>query len=127
MANNCEAFQELAAAAALGGLASLTAAERRTLAEHLSACGDCRSLYREMVETADRIPLTVSPIAPPVELRQRVLAAVAAEASASHPSRPARTAGARPATGKTAMAIRPLAAAAMVLALAAGGAWGAVT
>lgn len=57
-----------------GALDALPAEERAGFVEHLAACGTCAAEYAEFLETAARLAGAVA-VAPPAELRSRVLAA----------------------------------------------------
>jgi anti-sigma-K factor RskA len=69
-------FESLALLDAAG---ALTPEEQQALAGHLATCSDCKSLHAEMQETAAAFALQLDPVAPPDEMRARVLAAVTPE------------------------------------------------
>lgn len=47
--------------------------ERRALEAHVEVCADCRAELRELREAAAALALAVDPVAPPAELRARLL------------------------------------------------------
>ncbi|MDT5293150.1 MAG: hypothetical protein QOJ76_30 [Acidobacteriota bacterium] len=65
-----EDYKELLALEAVG---ALEAGERRSLAEHLPSCAECRAELRELSDTVSALAYTVAPVAPPAALRARVL------------------------------------------------------
>lgn len=76
---DCREFEELAGAYSLGATSDT---ERRYVQAHLATCSDCSLLLRELQEVTDLLPLTVPQIEPSPTLRQRVMAAVEADAQA---------------------------------------------
>ena len=101
-------FFEDVAAYVLGALDADEAAELRV---HLEGCARCRAEAARLGAVTEALGRAVPPLAAPPELRRRVLDAVAAEAPARAPVRRARP---------SLLGRRPLAAAAVALALAAG-------
>jgi anti-sigma-K factor RskA len=78
MANDPHAdIRELSGAAAVR---ALTPNEAARVSEHLRTCASCRAAYAELRTVADLLLRAPEPVAPPPELKTRVLAAVAAEA-----------------------------------------------
>ncbi len=71
----CEEYRAPLAAYALGER-ELDAAAR----EHLETCAECQRAYREYAAVAQTLPFTAPEASPPPELRDRIIAAVAAEA-----------------------------------------------
>lgn len=76
-------YRELLAAHALGGLEP---AEARALEGHLEGCDECRAELGALRETAGSLALTVDPVAPPAELRARVLEGVRAQRTKPFPA-----------------------------------------
>lgn len=94
------AFLDDLPAYALGGLTPL---ERARLEEHLAAgCEICELELPAWNAAAERLPLGVTPIDPPAELKARLMARIATEA----PSRPPAAAGVAP--GVTAVNVTPI-------------------
>lgn len=73
-----EEFEELVAAYSLSALG---AEERAALEQHLAACDRCAGRLAEMRALASALPLAADELEPPSGLKERVLAAVSAEAS----------------------------------------------
>jgi anti-sigma-K factor RskA len=72
-----EEFESLAALDAVG---AATEAESRELASHLEECPSCRSTHDDYAEAAALMMTSeIEPVAPPKEIRQRVLSHVAKE------------------------------------------------
>jgi anti-sigma-K factor RskA len=69
-------------------LGQLAEDERRAVDVHLAACASCAREVRELNDVLATLGQTVPPVAPPAALRQRVLAAAAAE-----PQDPVRVVG----------------------------------
>ncbi|MCA1816791.1 MAG: anti-sigma factor [Acidobacteria bacterium] len=65
-------------ALALAALDSADEAELRALDAHLASCGECRAELRALRDTAAALALAAPPLAPPPELRARLLAALKA-------------------------------------------------
>lgn len=61
-------------ALALDALGALDESELSALSAHLEACPECRSEREEMLAAAASLAHTVPPVAPPEELRARILA-----------------------------------------------------
>src|SRR5687768_8530891 len=70
-----EDYRELLALEAAG---ALEPEEARSLAEHLSACAECRRELAELRDTAASLLYTLTPVAPPARLRTSVLEQVRA-------------------------------------------------
>ncbi|MGI8912945.1 MAG: anti-sigma factor domain-containing protein [Chloroflexota bacterium] len=81
-----ETAQEQLAAYALNALLE---AERPALEDHLRTCDECRRDLRPILQVVAVLPLAVEPVAPPLTLRRRILAVVAAEAAKRRSQRPA--------------------------------------
>jgi anti-sigma-K factor RskA len=75
-----EDYRELLAAHAL---TALDAADARALDAHLESCAECRAELSEWLEVSALIALDAEPVAPSAQLRDRILANVAAEARAN--------------------------------------------
>jgi anti-sigma-K factor RskA len=71
-----EDYKALLAAKAL---TALDVEDARALDSHLESCADCRSEVSEWEATAALLALDATPIEPPAELRERILASVHAE------------------------------------------------
>jgi hypothetical protein len=102
-------------------LGALDEREAALLEHHLDGCERCREQLRWLQPAVDTIPASVEQIAPPPELRERLLATVRAEAAAEGEERtetPARRRFRLPLFG--AVGLRPALAAGAVLLLAAG-------
>lgn len=63
-------------------LGALDARERQSVDEHLAGCAECRALLAEEARAFDAIGRSVDLVAPPPELRDRVLRAAASSAGA---------------------------------------------
>ncbi len=70
---NCEEFNEISGAFSLGGITPTERAEARA---HLQNCENCTKLWLEQRAIVDLLPLTVSQIDPPEELKERLLARI---------------------------------------------------
>jgi cell division protein FtsB len=66
-----EQSQEIAALDAIG---AATPAEERDLREHLGACGECRRVRDEYAEAVTLLARGLDPVAPPADLRERLVA-----------------------------------------------------
>jgi anti-sigma-K factor RskA len=62
-------------------LGALPDDEHRRFAEHLETCDICRREVAELQMVADTLPLVAPQIAPPPELKERIMSAVRAEAA----------------------------------------------
>ncbi len=96
-----ERYEEMACAYVLG---ALEGEDARAFEAHVAAgCAECRTLYPQLVATAQALALSAEPVAPPEGLRARILAAagVAGESSV------ARATGVAGATGAARPAPRP--------------------
>jgi hypothetical protein len=87
--------EELAADVVGRALHALEPDEEDRVAEHLRECIACRSLLSETHETMAALAHAVPPVEPPAALRERILAAAAAEPLPPSPAR------ARPGRGRT--------------------------
>jgi len=110
-----EQVDELIAAFALGAVDD---AEATLVRRHLPECGECQATLVRMTEVVAVLPLSLEEVAPPAELKDRVLAHVAGRAVA--PLAPANHAQ-EPTTGKLLFLRRiptwaPVAAAAVLVA-----------
>lgn len=74
----CEEADVLAAALSVG---SIDVGDEAALQAHLAGCADCRRVAGEYMAAAASLPLALDPVAPPAELRGRVMRAVYAEAA----------------------------------------------
>jgi anti-sigma-K factor RskA len=108
-------------------LGSLEADEAAALESHLESCERCRDELRWLQPAIDVLPETVAPLAPPPELRERLLADVradvASEKAAAAPAAERRPAPAPLAARLRAFFLRPavaLTAIALVAAVAGG-------
>jgi len=103
-------------------LGSLPGEERASFERHLATCSACRRDVGELQVVADALPLAAEQVAPPPELKDRIMAVVRAEAPAAEPvPRRARA----PWWRRINLRLTPLAAAAaavLLLAIGAGGA-----
>jgi anti-sigma-K factor RskA len=73
---NCQEFEELSAAYALG---AVTPEEQQAARAHLATCPKCSRLAGQLRSVVDLLPLSVAQVSPPAALRDRVLAAVQQE------------------------------------------------
>ena len=71
-------YRDSLAAFALGALPE---DERSQLERHMATCHDCRREADELALVVDELPQTTESVAPPPELRSRIMAVVEAEAS----------------------------------------------
>ena len=62
-------------------LGALPEDEERRFAAHLETCDVCRAEVAELQTVADTLPLAAPQVAPPPELKQRIMSAVRAEAA----------------------------------------------
>ena len=93
--------------------------EHERFEAHLATCEDCRREVAELQVAADTLPLAAVQVAPPPELRDRIMAIVrseaellnAAEARADEPRRDAGRQARRGAGGAGRLSLRPLPAA----------------
>ncbi len=81
----CTEIEELSGAYVLD---AVTPEEREAVEAHIAQCPDCVKLIGEMQATLDLLPLSVSQVAPPPQLKGRILAAVQASATASSQTTP---------------------------------------
>jgi anti-sigma-K factor RskA len=77
--------------AALDAIGAATADEVRVLAEHLSSCLTCRRARDEFSEAATLLALDLEPVAPPADVRERVLGTVAEDDFEDTPQSRGRT------------------------------------
>lgn len=68
--------EEFDSIAALDAIGAATADEERRLREHLATCADCRAARDEYGEAAALLARQVEPVAPPSDVRDRILQAV---------------------------------------------------
>jgi len=73
--------QEYESIAALDAIGAATADEANALRGHLSECIPCRRARDQYDEAATMIALSLDPVAPPAEVRERVIAAQGGEAA----------------------------------------------
>ncbi|GAC1392300.1 MAG: hypothetical protein NVSMB38_15360 [Ktedonobacteraceae bacterium] len=79
----CTELEELAGAYVLD---AVTPEERQATEVHLAKCPHCIQLIKEMRATVELLPFSVSQVAPPPQLKGRILSAVQATATASSQS-----------------------------------------
>jgi len=84
--SHADRFREDAAAWVLGALPD---DEARAFAAHLDGCPACRAEVEELRGAADALPTLVPSVAPPPELRDRIMAVVEAEAEVLRAAGPA--------------------------------------
>jgi anti-sigma factor RsiW len=70
-------------------LGALSDAERREFEAHMSTCAHCREDIASLRTVADALPLAVPPVAPPPQLRDRLMETVRAEAEVLSAAGPA--------------------------------------
>lgn len=68
--------EEFESIAALDAIGAATADEERRLREHLDSCAGCRAAREEFGEAAALLARQVEPVAPPPDVRARILEAV---------------------------------------------------
>jgi anti-sigma-K factor RskA len=71
--------EELKELLAAFGLEGLDREEARLIEEHLEGCAECRGELERLRDTAGLLALAVDPVAPPREVRERLLARVVGE------------------------------------------------
>jgi len=76
----CTEIEELSGAYVLD---AVTPEERMAIEAHIAHCPHCVQLIKELRATVDLLPLSVSQVAPPPQLKGRILSAVQAVATAS--------------------------------------------
>src|SRR2546423_284924 len=64
---------EIEAIAALDALGAATADEARSMSAHVATCESCRRARDEYAEAATVLALSLDPVAPPDDLRERVV------------------------------------------------------
>ena len=105
-------------------LGSVEPEEAERIRRHLPGCESCSAIVRRLERAVAAIPLTVEPLTPSTELRDRILTAAAAQAQSPDIPRPqARFRRPGRLTGRTwrrAGVLRPATAAAAVVAFALG-------
>jgi anti-sigma-K factor RskA len=74
---DCQEFQELSGAYALGATSQ---EERREAEEHLSQCATCLEVLQELQKAVDYLPFAVPPIEPSASVKTRLFATIQAEA-----------------------------------------------
>jgi anti-sigma-K factor RskA len=72
--------------AALDAIGAATAEEERALNEHLSSCVSCRRARDEFAEAAALLARDLEPVAPPVDVRERVIGELDEELDDEHVS-----------------------------------------
>ena len=77
-------------------LGALPEDDRERFSAHLAECEACRREVAELQMVADTLPLAAPQVAPPPELKDRIMAIVRAEAYARQATHPAVDAPARP-------------------------------
>jgi anti-sigma-K factor RskA len=87
MINEHDALRDAAGAWVLG---ALDEDEAYGFAAHLEVCASCRDEVTRLRGAADALPLTAPSVAPPPELKSRLMAIVESEAAAADPA-PERT------------------------------------
>lgn len=108
-------------------LGALPEPERAQFEAHLASCLQCREDVAHLRVVADVLPLAVPPVAPPPQLRERLLQTVRAEAEVLHAAGPAADRPRAPHRARRRIALplgRPLALAASLGALVLGAAVG---
>ena len=95
-------------------LRALGEREAAAYEEHLSTCADCRGEVARLQVSADALALATEQVAPPRELKNRILGAIEAEQPARRPAPRARRWFLRP------LPVAGLAAAALAVGIAAG-------
>ncbi|HWS72063.1 MAG TPA: hypothetical protein VN605_08110, partial [Thermoanaerobaculia bacterium] len=65
--------EEFESIAALDAIGAATADEQRVLAAHAADCADCRRARDEFAEAAALLATSLDPVAPPADVRARVL------------------------------------------------------
>jgi anti-sigma-K factor RskA len=66
--------EEFESIAALDAVGAATREERESLAAHLESCQDCRRVRDEYAEAATLLARGLEPVAPPADIRERVVA-----------------------------------------------------
>lgn len=74
---DCQEFEALSGAYVLD---AITDDERREADAHLALCPNCPRKLRELQAVANLLPLSLSPVEPPPDLKKRLFAAIHAEA-----------------------------------------------
>jgi anti-sigma-K factor RskA/putative zinc finger protein len=69
-------------------LGALPEDEHERFAAHLAGCEECRGEVAELQMVADTLPLAAPQVAPPPELKERLMTAVRAEAAVLHAAGP---------------------------------------
>ncbi len=80
----CTEFEELSGAYVLD---AVTPEERKAAEAHLAQCPRCTQLVKELRSTVELLPLSLAPMAPPPQLKGRILSAVQAAATTSSQSK----------------------------------------
>ena len=75
---------EIEAIAALDALGAATDDEVRTLGSHVAGCDDCRRARDAYAEAATGLALSLDPVAPPADLRERIVDGVSPVIEAEH-------------------------------------------
>src|SRR5215207_9572788 len=87
------ATRDLLGAFALG---AVDAEEAATVRAHLATCAECQAEMSELWLAVDSLPDLVEPLAPSPALRDRIAAAIAADAASPAPTPPAPSASPAP-------------------------------
>ena len=87
------ATRDLLGAFALGAVDAEEAAQVRA---HLATCAECQAEMAELWLAVDSLPSTIEPMEPPPALRDRIAAAVMAEAASPAPTPPILSAAPAP-------------------------------
>jgi anti-sigma-K factor RskA len=69
-------------------LGAVTAEEAAAMRAHLATCAECQAELAELWAAVDALPEGIEPLAPPLALRDRIAAAIAAEPLAPAPPPP---------------------------------------
>jgi anti-sigma-K factor RskA len=87
------ATRDLLGAFALG---AVDVEEAATVRAHLATCAECQAEMAELWLAVDSLPSTIEPMEPPPALRDRIAAAIMAEAASPAPAPPAPAAAPAP-------------------------------
>ena len=64
---------EIEAIAALDALGAASADESQAMSAHLASCDSCRRARDEYAEAATALAMSLDPVAPPADLRERIV------------------------------------------------------
>ena len=98
------ATRDLLGAFALG---AVDAEEAATVRAHLATCAECQAEMAELWLAVDTLPSTIEPMEPPPALRERIAAAIAAEATSPTPAPAPMSTARAPELGPTPIPARP--------------------